>query len=68
MAQGHHGRKLNASASHLIDLPDKVEVCLFERSMDMGGRSYAVFAGASLMRLAHCRVKANRQAHFIDTS
>jgi hypothetical protein len=26
----------------------------------------ADFADASLMRLAHCRVKANLQAHFIE--
>jgi hypothetical protein len=45
---------------------DKVEVCLFERRMDIGGRSPADFADASLMRLAHCRVKVNRQTHFID--
>jgi heme-degrading monooxygenase HmoA len=42
-----------------------VDVLLFEHRLDIGERFPADFAGASLVRLAHCHVKANRQAHFI---
>jgi hypothetical protein len=61
MAEAHNRIAIAQAGTY-----DKVEVCLFERRMDIGGRSPADFADASLMRLAHCRVKANRQARFIE--
>lgn len=44
---------------------DEIVVRLFEHQLDIGERFPADFAGASLVRLAHCHVPANRQAHFV---
>jgi hypothetical protein len=40
-------------------------VGIFDHRLDIGERFPADFAGASLVRLAHCHVRANRQAHFM---
>lgn len=44
---------------------DTIEVRLFEHRMDIGDPFPADFTGASMLRLAHCHVKASRRAHFI---
>src|SRR6201996_2339765 len=43
----------------------RIEVRLFRRLMDIGECSETGSAGASLMRLAYCRVQADRQEHFV---
>ena len=43
-----------------------IEVRLFEHRMDIGERFPADFVGASLLRLAHCRVKVDHQTRFIE--
>jgi len=60
MAETHDGiADAQAGTYHSI------EVRLFQHLMDIGERFSADFADASLVRLAHCHVKADRQAHFI---
>lgn len=43
-----------------------IEVRLFDRLMDIGGCLPGGFTGAALLRLAHCRVKADRVTHFLQ--
>jgi heme-degrading monooxygenase HmoA len=43
----------------------EIDVHLFHHRLDIGERPDD-FAGASLVRLAHCHVRTNHQAHFIQ--
>lgn len=42
-----------------------IDVRLFEHRLDIGGRFAPTFAGAAVLRLAHCHVHADRVAHFV---
>jgi hypothetical protein len=59
---GTHDRIAPAQA----DTYREIVVRLFEHRMDIGERVASHIESASLARLAHCHVRATRQAHFLQ--
>jgi heme-degrading monooxygenase HmoA len=60
MADAHDDVAAKGAAAY-----EMIKVRVFAHRMDVGEPFPADFAGASLIRLAHCHVNADRRAHFV---
>lgn len=54
-------------AAGQADTYDTIEVRLLEHRLDIGPGLPTAFSAGSVLRLAHCQVKADRQEHFVRT-